>query len=472
MKKILLVIVVIALAGVLFYRSTIREREIVILSTNDMHATINNIPNLVSAVNMCRDSVETIVVDAGDRWTGNAFVDLAEGRLPIIKLMNIVGYDVATLGNHEFDAGAATVQGSVDNADFDILCANMVSNREDLSTLAPSMRIKTESGIDICFVGVVTNYDNGHPDGSHDVFEGLEFSDPMDAAEHNAKSCRGADVKVLLSHMGDDKDLDFAARYDGYDLIIGGHTHVVLDTIVNNTVIGQTGRRLAAVGATHIRMKGNKVISVDYRNVALKDYPKDSQMLAEVQELEKNPVLNAQIGSVANDVTHIGFANLEAAAIAAATSSDIGLYHYGGVRLNHYPAGAVSLLTLYNLEPFSSKIQTIDMTPAQLRAMIIAKFNDTKNAKESHRVDLFCSTPYDIVVNEKDEAVNVRFPKLTEGKRYSVAMPDYVGSKYEELHGENHTEHNILVLDILQELFENHSPVRVDNKAYQRIVKM
>lgn len=102
MKKfIALVVLIIALAGTLFYRTTLREREVVILSTNDMHANIENFPSLVTAVNLCRDTVSTLLVDAGDRWTGNVFIDLAENRLPIIDLMNHVGYDVATLGDRK-----------------------------------------------------------------------------------------------------------------------------------------------------------------------------------------------------------------------------------------------------------------------------------------------------------------------------------------------------------------------------------
>ena len=94
----------IILSAAFLYIMTCKS-EFVILSTNDMHASLENVSRLATAVKKCRDTVFTIVVDAGDRWTGNAYVDLAEGRLPIIRLMNIVGYDVVALGNHDFDAG-------------------------------------------------------------------------------------------------------------------------------------------------------------------------------------------------------------------------------------------------------------------------------------------------------------------------------------------------------------------------------
>ena len=80
-----------------------RERTLVLLSTNDMHAKIQNFPRLAAAVENCRDTAQLVVlVDAGDRWTGNAYVDMAATPgMPMIALMNRLGYDVATLGRSE-----------------------------------------------------------------------------------------------------------------------------------------------------------------------------------------------------------------------------------------------------------------------------------------------------------------------------------------------------------------------------------
>lgn len=81
-----------------------RERTLVLLSTNDIHAQIDRFPQLAAAVEACRDTVANVVLlDAGDRWTGNPYVDRAQTPgMPIIRLMNRLGYDAATLGNHEF----------------------------------------------------------------------------------------------------------------------------------------------------------------------------------------------------------------------------------------------------------------------------------------------------------------------------------------------------------------------------------
>ena len=100
MKKWLIGAATIALlvvGGAYIYRTVPKQdkqvSEFVIISTNDVHGSLVDMPRLATAVKECRDTLFTIVVDAGDRWTGNAYVDLAEGRLPMIDLMNAVGYE-------------------------------------------------------------------------------------------------------------------------------------------------------------------------------------------------------------------------------------------------------------------------------------------------------------------------------------------------------------------------------------------
>ena len=472
MKKLIAAIFfLVVIAGVLIYRSTIRERELVILSTNDIHATTDSFPELVTAINQCRDTVTTLLVDAGDRWSGNAFIDRSEGRLPIIDLMNHAGYDVATLGNHEFDKGSAVLQGAISHASFPILCANMVSNRDDIQTLSPSVTITPINGIRVCFVGVVTNYDNGHPDGINSNFENLEFCNPMLAADKAVAECPDADIKILLSHMGDDKDMEFAAGNDAFDIIIGGHTHAVLDTLVNKTVIGQTGRYLAHIGATHIRMKGRKITSIEYRNIPLSNYTEDTNTRALIDQIESDPVLGAPVGNLSEDITHTGFENLVSTVIAKATYSDIGFYHYGGLRIPLHPAGTIKLATVYNLEPFDTKIHTITMTRDQIRHMILTKFNDTLNPKESHRIELYSTTPYTVIVDNRGEAIDVLLPTLAPNTKYRVALPSYVGQKHPNLKGDNHTEHDMLVVDEILKELSKHQSTSVDNKFYQKISK-
>ena len=444
--------------------------EFVILSTNDMHASLDNMARLATAVKECRDTVFTIVVDAGDRWTGNAYVDLAKNRLPIIKLMNAVGYDIATLGNHDFDPGQKVLEEAVDCAEFDVICANMKSSGDNLNDVEGRERIETPAGVAVDFIGVVTSYSNGHPDGNDNNFEGLQFEDPQLVAERECKRSNG-DVRVLLSHMGHDRDLSLAERYDGYDVIIGGHTHKILDTLVNGTIVGQTGRKLKNVGVTKVKMRGSRVVSIEYENIPLKNYAKNAEVERLIAEIEANPALKEVVGKMAHSTNHVGLCNLQTKIIKEATGADIGIYHRGGVRIiEGLPEGDVTVKTLFDNEPFFSQVHLCEMTPAQLRKLIVETYNDTVNAKESHVVDLYATTPYRIVTDENDMAYDVLFPRLKEGQKYRVAVADYVARNYKHFECENEVRLPLLVYDLDKAYFEKNSPVKVSNKSLQSVV--
>ena len=471
MKKILLALFwVVALGGFASCGTTERESEFVILSTNDVHASLDNMARLATAVKECRDTVFTVVVDAGDRWTGNAYVDLAEGRMPIIRLMNAIGYDVAALGNHDFDPGQQVLDRAIRSADFSVLCANMATEGEWLKGVEARRRITTPEGVSVDFVGVVTSYSNGHPDGNDNNFEGLRFEDPQVVAERECGASDG-DVKVLLSHMGDDRDFALTQRFGGYDILIGGHTHKVLDTLVNGTTMGQTGRKLKVVGATRVKMRGSKVVSVEYENIPLKGYAEDAEVKQIIKEIEENPALKEVVGEMAHATNHVGLCNLQTKIIKEATGADVGIYHRGGVRIiEGLPKGDVTVKDLFDNEPFFSQVHLVEMTTAQLRKLIVEKYNDTVNAKESHVVDLYTTTPYTIVTDENDMAYDVEFPRLVEGRKYKIAVADYVARNYAHFECENEVRLPMLVYDLDKAYFEKNSPVSISNESLQKVI--
>ena len=459
-------------AGIAFYNRCFAQREIVILSTNDIHANIKNFARLATAVNECRDTVATLVVDAGDRWTGNAFVDLApEPRKPIIDLMNELGYDVVGFGNHEFDGGQEFLSDILSKQNFATVCTNIETIEGDFPQIPPYVVVEAD-GVRVGFASVVTNYAHGYPDGNPQSFVGLRFPDPQQSAGEVVATLRAkSDVSVLLSHMGWVKDIEFAAENDGYDLIISGHTHVLADTLVNRTVIGQTRKNLIAVGATTIRMKGRKVESVEYRNHMLTDFEPDSLFAARVAEIMADPYLNEAVGENVERLDHVGLGKMQASIVRDAVDAEVGFYHYGGVRLAELPAGAVSRATLFDLEPFFSAVAWMWMTPAQMREMIMTKFNDVGNVKESHRVDLYSTTPYTIITDNSGDAVDVRFHQLKEGRSYKVAMCSYIAETYKIGVEERTIVYDILVLDKCIEFFRSNSPVTLSNKPLQQIVR-
>ncbi len=453
---------------------TPRETTLVLLSTNDMHARIQQFPRLAAAVAACRDTVQRVVlVDAGDRWTGNAYVDKAPTPgMPVIALMNRLGYDVATLGNHEFDFGQAFLGRLIDSMAFEVVCANLRSDTCTFPQLPPYVVVERQ-GLRIGFVGVVTNYEGpGHPAGNAANFEGLEFPDPQQMARRYAEELRPkVDVLVLVSHMGDDRDAELLASETRYDVVIGGHTHELRDTLVGGTLLTQSGKNLANVGVTTIRLRGKRVEHVDYRVVSLETCDPDPDFQAEVDRYYADPELNRPVGAFSATADAWGVANWMAGAVADEADAEVGFYHVGGVRLDSIPAGGMSTARIYDLEPFGTEIAVMRMTPADMRRMILAKYNDTENRKEAHRIDLVSTTPYEILTDARDSALDVRFPKLREGRSYRVAISDYVFKNYRDVHYAEGEITGVKVADVLLEELEEKSPLGPDNRPRQRIVR-
>lgn len=472
MKRIHCLSILPVLAMLAVACSAPRTRSVVILSTNDIHAAIQNFPRLATAIAECRDTADVILVDAGDRWTGNAYVDHAvEKCRPVIDLMNRLGYDVATIGNHEFDHGQELLDERLKQADFDVICANMKSS-SDLLNLAPT-KIVERGGIKVGFVGLVTNFANGHPDGNEANFEGLEFPSPFETAAEYQSLGEKCDLLVALTHIGDDMDRVMTVSAPDYDLVIGGHTHTIIPEgqLYGNTLITQTGKSLVYIGVTEVEMKGGSITRLANRLVPLADYAEDPDMKAALEVYYNDPELRKTLGSTEVLLDKVGVANFMSSAIASATGSDIGIYHFGGVRLDSLPSREVCVGDVYTVEPFGSTVCTIEMTGAQIRDLIINKFNDTKNPKESHRPDLNpWGMSYTVVTGADGDAVDVRFKGVEPDKTYKVAMCNYIFENYDFDRSGRSEQTGMQVTDIMSAELRSGSPLRYDNRLAIDIV--
>lgn len=443
------------------HKSFFARRTVVILSTNDMHSSIDRMPLLATAVRECRDTADVILVDAGDRVQGNAFVDHVEVRgLPMIRFMNRLGYNVATLGNHEFDAGQAALGKMMSQYyDFDLVCANMRSDTSAVATPEPYTKVWC-NGIKFYFVGVTTTADGGRPTGKPERYAGLKFEDGIEAAKKYAPLKRKCDVLVLLSHMGDVCDMKLAADKTPYDIIIGGHTHKLLDTTICGTIVAQTRKHLENIGATVITFRGKRMTGIDYRNISLDDYAPDEDFAAEVAVLKSDKKLNTVIGSAAHEADFFGVSAFVTEAAREATDAEIGIYHRGGIRLSSLAAGDIKLHKVYEIDPFDATIETVNMTPAQIRRMIMTKYNNIDRLPtEARRIDLMASVPYTIVVADDGTACDVVFPTLDEGRTYRVAMGDYTFINYEDVEGTDAVDTKLLLSDAMRDYITRHSPI-------------
>lgn len=449
---------------------TPRTETVVILSTNDMHAHIERFPQLAEAVAECRDTVKNVIlVDAGDRWTGNVYCDrAAEPRKPIIDLMNKLGYDAATFGNHEFDAGQAFLGMRLAQSRFPVVGANIRSDTATFPQPAPYVVVE-RGGRRIGFVGTVTNYDrNNHPAGHDANFAGLTFTDAVDAAAGYEWLRDECDALVALTHIGTLKDRALAGKAPRYDVIVGGHSHDRTNETVGGVLLTQTGKNLANVGVTVLRFRGDELVEKSFRLVSLDDYPPAPAYQRMVDGYYSDPALRAKVADLRGRFDKTGLANLYTEAVRDAGGADIGIYHIGGVRLDSL-AGGVATADIFNLDPFGSKLVTAEMTADDLARLVKTKFNDTVNLDESHRVDIYMTTPYTIRTDDRFEAQSVVFPELEAGRKYRVAMGDYIFRTYADLNCTDGRPTERLVTDILDAYLRARSPFAPDNEPRQRI---
>ena len=228
----------------------------VILHSNDVHGAIAGYANIAQLRNEYEaEGAEVILVDAGDFSQGTTYVSTSKG-LDAVTMMNAAGYDVATLGNHEFDYGYAQLRANLENAEFQVVCAD-VFDESGNTIYTPYTIITTESGMKIAFIGFETP--EAQTKANPALIKGLTFlsGDALYAnAEENIEKAKaeGADLVIALSHLGVDdesapnRSTDLYANTTGFDFIIDGHSHTVMTEGTNGEPIQSTGTAFANIG--------------------------------------------------------------------------------------------------------------------------------------------------------------------------------------------------------------------------------
>ena len=459
------------------------KESIYIITTNDMHATIDAFPKLATIVKAYEERGTVLVVDSGDRVSGNAYVDDAkEAGVPIIELMNAVGYDVVTLGNHEFDKGHEVLNTMVERSEFRWVAAN-VDCKQPTPKFEPYTTFDIE-GIKIGFVGVVSTENEGFPLGRRSGYKEFTFENDYDAA---LSTCRAIapehNFVVLLSHMGYDMDLNLAkSENNGCNWIAGAHSHDLKNEAVGTTQITQNNKNLRYVTIAKLSVKEGEVTAVEYERIDMSTIDEDCTMRKLVEQIKlSDPTLNEVVVTANADATQDGVANLTVEALANypypnGFVPEVTFYHFGGVRTSELKRGDVRRVEILNNDPFLSTIYLGEMTPAQMRKFIIDKYNSgtpERPDKESHYPYFRSDVKYEIILNDKGDATDIKF-ELDEDKKYRVAMGNYIAESYidKELVSSALYDTNISVreamLHYVGTLSKGYTP---DNTIYQTEVK-
>ncbi|MFH2113504.1 MAG: bifunctional UDP-sugar hydrolase/5'-nucleotidase [Spirochaetota bacterium] len=371
------------------------EVELRIIHTNDMHArALENraelgyarISTLVKQLKA--ENPNTLVIDAGDTFHGLPFANLERGS-SIAKLLNAVGYDYMTVGNHDFNYGQARLLELEKEINFPILAANVYKNGK---RLFKAYEVKNIGGIRVGVFGLAspeTSYKTD-PKG----IEGITFTDPVEEARKVVAELKPqVDMIVLISHIGMDESSDptslkIASAVEGLDVIIDGHSHTSLETVIaknkTHTLIAQAGDYGKALGVVDVVVSTDrKVVSKGARSLTMENSPglvadPDVKAIGAAIGAAQAPMLAEKVGTtsvlllgVRNDVrtsqTNLG--TLVANSMMDISGADIALMNGGGIR-ESIPAGDILKENIFKVLPFGNYAQTIEVTGADIKAAL------------------------------------------------------------------------------------------------------
>ncbi len=242
------------------------EGKTVILHSNDVHGAVEGYAYIKALkVDFESEGADVITVDAGDFSQGTTYVSTSKG-LDAVMMMNAADYDIATLGNHEFDYGYEVLRNNLSHADFQVLCADVFGS--DGNPIYPSGIIMERDGLRIGFFGLETP--EAQTKANPALIKGLQFvsgeklykvtQDTVDALKE-----KGADIVIGLVHLGVDaesepnRSVDLYKNVGGIDMIIDGHSHTVMTEGDNDEPIQSTGTAFANIGVIIIDNATGKI---------------------------------------------------------------------------------------------------------------------------------------------------------------------------------------------------------------------
>ena len=239
----------------------------VILHTNDVHGAVNGYAYIAQLkADYEAKGAEVILVDAGDFSQGTTYVSSTKGA-DAVTMMNAAGYDVVTLGNHEFDYGYAQLKENMSKAKFKVVCAD-VFNEDGTPIFDASYTYTTKSGVKVGFFGMETPETQTKANPA--LIKGLTFATGdafTKAAADQVAALKDADVVICLAHLGIDaesapyRSTDLYAAVKDIDFIIDGHSHTVMTKGEKGEPIQSTGTKFANIGVIVIDNASKKIES-------------------------------------------------------------------------------------------------------------------------------------------------------------------------------------------------------------------
>jgi 5'-nucleotidase / UDP-sugar diphosphatase len=430
-------------------------KKFTILHSNDMHGDflaeirgqggklIGGLALLSGYINKVRREEENVLyVISGDMVQGS-LIDTEYKGISTIEIMNYLAPDVVALGNHEFDYGLPHLLFLEKMANFPIVNANLYI-KEYNKRLMQSHLILRKAGFDILFTGIITEK----------VMKTLKLDELIssfvtleEASQEVGKICNAyknddIDLTVILTHIGYESDLELAKLISpeaGVDLIIGGHSHTILQkpAVVNNIIIVQAGVGTDQIGRLDIVVDDDTNSIVDYTwrlipiddNLAEPDL-KLKEFIAHFQE-EVDRKYNAILGKLAVPLTHptreveTSLGNLVADAFAQRAECDVALIGSGSIRSKEI-GPVITLKDLLSCFPYDDSLSTYAINGQQLRTVFghIMRAENRDGEGECYQVNSSVRAVYDEPRREL-VSLRIRETEVSSNGLYTICLQGY-----------------------------------------------
>lgn len=407
-------------------------KELTIFHINDVHGQIDNFAKVKHIIDLERKSTNVLVVSAGDLFSGNPVVDNhPEKGFPIIDIMNRIGFDVAALGNHEFDYGPEFLKKRMQQSNFDWICANADMANSGIPEPYEYKTISKEN-IKVTLLGIVET--NGKDDGTIPSTHPwrvaqVHFDRAQDIISlySNVKEEEKSDLYIALSHLGYDGndqilgDVQLANKFPYFDMIIGGHTHAKINTKVNGIPIFQAGGYLKYLGKISIRIVNKKIETITYELIDLNSYNNyDSELKSIIDEYNNQEYLTDVIGysNRYHDKSIVGCFYTDALRIQM--NVDVCFQNTGGIR-SGLDEGDITKREIYEITPFNNGTVIYEMTVL-----------DIKKFLRGSGSGFYYSGIQIKQINQDIEIRNMQGQRLSDETILKLGINDYIPAVYDK----------------------------------------
>jgi len=353
-----------------------------LLHTNDLHSHFASLPRIVTCLRTHRQTWEqnnehVLTVDIGDHLDRMNIITEASFGKANVELMNRSGYQYATIGNNEgITMPKERLNDLYEHAAFTVIASNLLEPPDGRQPEWSVPYAIHECGdLRIALLGVTIPYPHSYE------LMGWISAEPRPIIKSQVAALRSqVDVIVILSHLGYQEDCRLAEEVEGIDVILGAHTHHLLEqgVRIGNTLIAQTGRFGQYVGHVCLLLDREKktVITATAEVFPTEQYMEDAEVSQVLQEKREaaEAKLNQPIATLAHDLRvdwedETAFSSFLAASIREKTGAEVGLAN-GGLLLTNLHRGGLSRADLLRCVPHPLNLCAITLTGDQLTQVL------------------------------------------------------------------------------------------------------